>query len=149
MRVTVGAIAVLGLVVTTVAVAQPPRERAAQFKPPQAVQPGELPVARGAADDFPAPSSLGTTPITRPNGAPVFAGPPAYRWYGWGTVTPGANQFAPAGQYPRGSANWYVITGATPGAFPVPVSNPVQNLPGTEPPTWGLTRSQPTPQPVV
>ena len=23
--------------------------------------------------------------------APVYAGPPAYRWYGWGSVTPGAN----------------------------------------------------------
>jgi len=74
-------------------------------------------------------------------GAPVFAGPPAYRWYGWGTVTPGANPAAPAGQYPRASAAWYSVTGATPGAFPVPVSNTGQPMPGVEPPTYGLTRS--------
>jgi hypothetical protein len=83
---------------------------------------------------------------TGANGAPVYAGPPAYRWYGWGTVTPGANPFAPAGQYPRASANWYAITGATPGAFPVPVTNPQRWPPGTEPPTYGL-RAQPGAQP--
>lgn len=247
MRVTVGAIAVLGMAVT-VAVAQPPvRERAAAFRPPQAPLPGELPpVARGAIDDFPA-SSLPTTPVSRPggrgpgvasgpawltgadpnvfpasganlkgtnvrpltpptgvlkdepptprfidrvkapfigeksappqplppmgtksqpqpveqptaasayrstgvNGAPVFAGPPAYRWYGWGSVTPGANPLAPSGQYPKASANWFAITGATPGAFPVPVSNAGVVYPGTEPPSYGLARSATTPQPVV
>jgi len=69
-------------------------------------------------------------------GAPVYAGPPAYRWYGWGSVTPGANPYAPAGQYPPASANWYSITGATPGAFPVPVTNPARSGPGTEPPVY-------------
>ncbi|MFO0825346.1 MAG: hypothetical protein U0792_19875 [Gemmataceae bacterium] len=29
-----------------------------------------------------------------PGGQPVYAGPPAYRWYGWGSVTPGANPYA-------------------------------------------------------
>jgi hypothetical protein len=256
MRVTVGAIAMLGLAVT-VAVAQPPgRERAAELKPPQVLLPSEMPpVARGAVGDFPV-SSLPTTPVTRPgapgsrppgvasgpawltgvdpnvrpasglglkgtnvrpltpptampkdepsvqpvqprfidrvkapfvgekspppqqlppltakalpqpqpleqptastpyrgtgaNGAPVFAGPPAYRWYGWGSVTPGANPLAPTGQYPKASANWYAITGATPGAFPVPVGNPGQTPSGTEPPTYGLSRSPTAPQPVV
>jgi len=70
------------------------------------------------------------------NGAPVMAGPPAYRWYGYGTVTPGANQFAPNGQYPKASANWYGVTGATPGAFPVPVVNPYRGTPGNEPPSY-------------
>ena len=66
MRVTVGTIAVLGLAVT-VAVAQPPvKERAATLKPPQAIPAGELPVARGAVDDFPA-TSLPSTPVTRTN----------------------------------------------------------------------------------
>jgi hypothetical protein len=86
---------------------------------------------------------------TGANGAPVYAGPPAYRWYGWGTVTPGANPLAPAGQYPKASANWYSITGATPGAFPVPISNPSPAPPGTDPPTYGLSRSPAAQQPVV
>jgi hypothetical protein len=73
---------------------------------------------------------------TASNGAPVMAGPPAYRWYGYGASTPGANQYAPAGQYPKGSANWYGVTGATPGAFPVPVVNPYRSEPGNEPPTY-------------
>lgn len=78
-------------------------------------------------------------------GAPVYAGPPAYRWYGWGSVTPGANPLAPAGQYPKASAAWYSITGATPGAFPVPVTTGGQPLPGVEPPNYGVARSQPAP----
>jgi hypothetical protein len=73
---------------------------------------------------------------TASNGAPVLAGPPAYRWYGYGTATPGANQFAPNGQYPKASANWYGVTGATPGAFPVPVVNPYRGTPGNEPPSY-------------
>jgi hypothetical protein len=76
---------------------------------------------------------------TTANGAPVYAGPPAYRWYGWGTVTPGANPYAPTGRYPNASANWYAITGATPGAFPVPVMNPLRPPPGTEPPAYVAT----------
>ena len=82
---------------------------------------------------------------TAPNGAAVYAGPPAYRWYGWGSVTPGANPLAPAGQYPVASANWYKITGATPGAFPVPVSSSGQPMPGYEPPSYGAARTAPAP----
>ncbi len=52
----------------------------------------------------------------------VYAGPPAYRWYGYGAVTPGRNPHAPDGVSPRGSPNWYVQSGATPGAFPVTVT---------------------------
>ncbi len=98
------------------------------------------------------------------NGAPVYAGPPAYRWYGWGTVTPGANPYAPSGHYPKASANWYQITGATPGAFPVPVVDPHRPPAGTDPPAYVTTSSPrhpllsppateplpaPRPQPVV
>lgn len=82
-------------------------------------------------------------PPQQPTAAPaaaaqpqVFAGPPAWRWYGYGSVTPGANAFAPTGQYPRASANWYSVTGATPGAFPVPVVNPYRSAPGGEPPVY-------------
>ncbi len=73
----------------------------------------------------------------------VYAGPPAYRWYGYGTTTPGANPLAPTGQYPRGSANWYAQTGATPGAFPVPVTAGGDQLPRFEPPAYASV-----PQPV-
>ena len=79
---------------------------------------------------------------TTASGAPVYAGPPAYRWYGWGSVTPGANPHAPTGQYPPASANWYSITGATPGAFPVPVANPMRPGPGTEPPAYVTVHNQ-------
>ena len=74
--------------------------------------------------------------IVRQTPGAVYAGPPAYRWYGWGTTTPGANAYAPTGQYPRGSANWYAQTGATPGAFPVPVMNPYRTEPTAEPPAY-------------
>jgi hypothetical protein len=76
---------------------------------------------------------------TGANGAPVYAGPPAYRWYGYGSVTPGANPYAPNGAYPKASANWYNVTGATPGAFPVPVMNPLRQPPGIDPPSYATT----------
>ena len=64
-----------------------------------------------------------------------YAGVPAYRWYGYGSPTPGANPYAPTGLSPRGSANWYQHSGATPGAFPVPVAaTPRSN--GHEPPSY-------------
>ncbi len=68
-------------------------------------------------------------------GTQVLAGPPAFNWYGYGATTPGANRFAPAGQYPKASADWYSVTGATPGAFPVLVSNPTAGA-GAEPPAY-------------
>lgn len=89
--------------------------------------------------------------FTNPTAAPaprtgttgVYAGPPAYRWYGWGTTTPGTNPYAPSGLYPRGSGNWYAQTGATPGAFPVPVSAPRFTF-GSEPPSYvGIPTSPP------
>src|SRR5207237_1014571 len=59
----------------------------------------------------------------------------------------GSNPYAPAGQYPRGSANWYSQTGATPGAFPVPVTaNGARPEPGVEPPAY--VRGA-TPEPAV
>lgn len=102
-------------------------------KPAPAAKPTPEPVQPTAATAFKAVSGTG---------APVYAGPPAYRWYGWGTVTPGANPSAPAGQYPHASAAWYAVTGATPGAFPVPVTSGGQPLPGVEPPTYGIARTQ-------
>lgn len=105
---------------------------------PGAAQPGGPTTPHGGESGLPADAS---TPLRgmATNGAPVLAGPPAYRWYGYGSVTPGANTFAPAGQYPKASANWFSVTGATPGAFPVPVMNPYRQAPGSEPPTYPVT----------
>jgi hypothetical protein len=101
----------------------------------------------GAGDGRAQPNA--NTPFrgTTANGSTIYAGPPTWRWYGWGMVTPGANPNAPTGQYPKASANWYSITGATPGAFPVPVTNPGRSPAGTEPPAYVATpspRSTPT-----
>jgi hypothetical protein len=121
-----------------------------KLKSPMSQPPGN---ARVASAD-PRNTSTASTPFqgTAANGQRVYAGPPAYRWYGWGSVTPGANPIAPSGHYPIASANWYAITGATPGAFPVPVMNPARNQ-GTEPPVYVATppggrtvSAYPTPQ---
>ena len=48
---------------------------------------------------------------------PVFATPPAYRWYGYGTTRPNLKQAPPTTEP---SSEWYAQTGATPGAFPKP-----------------------------
>jgi hypothetical protein len=68
----------------------------------------------------------------------VYAAPPAYRWYGWGTTTPGQNVYSPDGQsYPNGSARWFVRTGATPGAFPMVGPTAMTRLAGgAEPPHY-------------
>lgn len=124
------------------------RFRATGEKPPSA--PAAQPRRTATSAALPQPDlPTAETPFrgTGANGSPVYAGPPAYRWYGWGSVTPGANPLAPAGQYPKASANWYSITGATPGAFPVPISNGVPAVPGTEPPNYGVARTVPAPPP--
>jgi hypothetical protein len=96
---------------------------------------------RTAAPPAPKPvQPVAYTPPAVPAGqAEVYAGPPAYRWYGWGTTTPGANPYAPSGQYPRGSANWYALTRATPGAFPVPVGLGGTQVVGYEPPSYAAS----------
>jgi len=66
----------------------------------------------------------------------VYASPPAYRWYGWGGTTPGANPHSPSGVYPQGSANWYSQTGATPGAFPVALKPATPEGSAAEPPAY-------------
>jgi hypothetical protein len=49
---------------------------------------------------------------------PGAATNPAWRWYGYGTPTPGRNPLAPYGTYAGVSGNWYGATGTTPGAVP-------------------------------
>lgn len=99
---------------------------------PQGKAPGGLPPGMAKTQPDASTAFRGTSTT----GATVYAGPPAYRWYGWGSVTPGANPYAPTGQSPPASANWFSITGATPGAFPVPVASPYRQHTGTEPPSY-------------
>ena len=82
---------------------------------------------------------FGTGVPAQPIAAPsqnVYASAPAYRWYGYGGTTPGANPHSPSGVYPQGSANWYSQTGATPGAFPVSLTGPTPEMRTVEPPVY-------------
>ena len=96
------------------------------------------PGGEGAAAQPKRETATSNTPFqgTAANGAPVYAGPPAYRWFGYGSVTPGTNALAPTGQYPKASAEWHRLTGATPGAVPVPVTNPARSPAGIDPPAY-------------
>ena len=100
----------------------------------------------------PAPKPTATVPPAPPavptQSPGVYAGPPAYRWYGYGTVSPAP---ASAGPAPRGSANWLTQTGATPGAFPATAGSqtpePIDLLPpaapvGNYPPQLPAFRSE-------
>lgn len=111
-----------------------PQPKQPQAAPPQQGQPnpwGEVKSIFGGKPSQPPPeSSKPWWPTTEPQqqsvSSPkpppgVYAGPPAYRWYGYGTPTTGANPYAPNGRYPQASESWFAQTGATPGAFPVPV----------------------------
>jgi hypothetical protein len=98
--------------------------------------PASAPVVRqAAAINTPRPQGMrAPTPPAQypPAKTPgVYAGPPAYRWYGYGAVAPSPK----AGTTPRGSANWYAQTGATPGAFPVTVAADGKALAVEEPPS--------------
>ena len=65
----------------------------------------------------------------RPDGAA-----PAWKWYGYGTPTPGRNPLAPNGTYGPVPPTWYTTSGTTPGAIPTgsrPDAQP--NVPGVIP----------------
>jgi hypothetical protein len=102
-----------------------------------------FPTAQQPAKPAAPPTAPAPTPFrgTTAGGQPTYAGNPAYRWYGWGTTTPGANPFAPGGDYPKASAGWHAATGATPGAFPVPVVNAFRPPPGGDPPAYLVAES--------
>lgn len=109
--------------------------------PPPPTAPQQPPMTGGYRPPDP-------TPTKPPPG--VYAGTPAYRWYGYGTPTAGANPYAPEGRYPQASDTWFTQTGATPGAFPVPVGGPpvspreqpvvVHAYPQEPPRTFGTSR---------
>lgn len=109
-------------------------------EPPPEPRVGQVP-GRRFFENTPPPASPQPQAQRRVNAAE-----PAYRWYGWGTATPGMNQYAPTGDYPQASAQWYLETGATPGAFPVPTMNPYRPAPGATPPAYVPPPAQPQPQ---
>ena len=76
--------------------------------------------------------------------AKVYASKPAYRWYGWGAMTPGRNPMAPEGRAPKPSEAWLNETGATPGAFPS-TANPAPVEAVAEQPRPTPTPATPTP----
>lgn len=57
-------------------------------------------------------------PIPNEMVEPGAAATPAWKWYGYGTPTPGRNPLAPAGAYPAVPPTWYSTSGTTPGAIP-------------------------------
>ena len=57
-------------------------------------------------------------PISNDTLEAAAGGTPAWKWYGYGTPTPGRNPLAPNGSYVTVPANWYTATGTTPGAIP-------------------------------
>lgn len=103
-------------------------------------------LATGTTNAAATPPPSAQTPFrgTNTQGATIYAGPPAYRWYGYGAATPPAFLVQSHGQYPRASADWYHITGATAGAFPMPVLA-APSLTDSLPAASGNSRSQPLP----
>jgi hypothetical protein len=64
--------------------------------------------------------------------APVNVSP-AWKWYGYGEPTPGANPYAPRGFYNGVSNDWHLQSGTTPGAIPcASLGNPLINVPDEE-----------------
>ncbi len=129
-----------------------PQYRGPEAAPAPAAKPtGTASLFGGPAKPTPSPTAPPAPPAPPPG---VYAGPPAFKWYGYGGVQPGTNSYAPTGRYPQGSGGWYTQTGATPGAFPVPVGGvPVHQA---EPPVVTVTgpqemlrpaTSRPTPTP--
>jgi hypothetical protein len=49
---------------------------------------------------------------------PGTSATPAWKWYGYGTPTPGRNPLAPTGSYPAVPPTWHTTSGTTPGAIP-------------------------------
>lgn len=95
------------------------------------------------------PTTSTSTPITVEHKLlPKSSGPlptsssetPAWKWYGYGTPTPGTNPLAPNGSYLSVPGNWYPSVGATPGAVP---AVGLSSIPGV------INDPTPTPKPTL
>ena len=64
------------------------------------------------------PTQIKTVSADVANDPPGTIATPAWKWYGYGTPTPGQNPLAPNGTYLGVPGNWYTSSGTTPGAMP-------------------------------
>jgi hypothetical protein len=80
-----------------------------------------------------------SNPIPNANVEPG-TGVPAWKWYGYGTPTPGRNSLAPNGTYPAVPTSWHLSAGTTPGAIPIG-----QTVPGVVPDPDPLPKPIPDP----
>ena len=84
----------------------------------------------------------------------ALVAPPAWRWYGYGNVTPSVNLFGAGEKHPGASSSWLTQSGATAGAFPqgppgtrsAPIGMPVYLQPAYQP---GPSTPAPEPAPAV
>ncbi|WP_020470942.1 hypothetical protein [Zavarzinella formosa] len=61
--------------------------------------------------------TVSSSPVDAMMVRPAEAGP-AWKWYGYGTVTPSQNPLAPQGSYKSVPHDWHAQNGTTPGALP-------------------------------
>ena len=76
-------------------------------------------------DDVPTPARP-SRPIPNDTIDRGLGAPPAWKWYGYGTPTPGRNPLAPNGTYGPVPPGWHSTSGTTPGA--IPTGQPVPGL---------------------
>lgn len=86
------------------------------------------------------PMSVGT-PVDAMMVRPPGDGGPAWKWYGYGTVTPNQNPHAPQGVYRPITPDWHAQSGTTPGAVP----GAGLMMPQRPPTDWPSLASKPAP----
>ena len=88
-------------------------------------------------------------PIPNEQVEPGTAATPAWKWYGYGTPTPGRNPLAPGGTYPAVPPTWYTTSGTTPGAMPAGHNGLPPAVPGVIPDPLPLPRMPAGPVPSI
>jgi hypothetical protein len=98
---------------------------------------------------FLVPAGGDSRPIPNEQVEPGNAATPAWKWYGYGTPTPGRNPLAPAGSYPAVPPTWYTTSGTTPGAIPTGQYGTPPAVPGVVPDPLPLPRMPAGPVPSI
>jgi hypothetical protein len=94
---------------------------------------------------FVIPAGGESKPVPNEAVEPGTTATPAWKWYGYGTPTPGRNPFAPNGTYPAVPATWYTTSGTTPGAIPKGLHGDQPYVPGVIPDPLPLPKMPPGP----
>ena len=94
---------------------------------------------------FVVPAGGESKPIPNEAVEPGTTATPAWKWYGYGTPTPGRNPLAPAGTYPAVPPTWYTTSGTTPGAIPKGLQGAQPYVPGVIPDPLPLPQMPPGP----